>query len=79
MSWIAKKLRWMEVSSCAAAAIGADILYALAAEGGGKSDKWKKKAIKKLFGKIASRFLGPIRVAIAVVSFGTCITGASMT
>lgn len=64
---------WKDIGRCAAAAIGADIAYALAVEGGGKSDKWKKKAIKKLFGKVAKRFLGPVGAAIAVVSFATCL------
>lgn len=75
----AQELTWGEVGSCAAAAIGADIAYALATEGGGKSDKWKKRAIRKLFGKVASRLLGPVGVAIAVVSFGTCIAAAYAT
>ena len=67
---------WGEIGNCAAAAVGADILYSLAIEGGGKSDKWKKKAIKKMLKKVASRMLGPVGVAIAVVSFGLYIVGA---
>ena len=60
-----------DAGKCAAAAIGADLLYSLA-EGG--ASKWTKKALTKLVKKVASRFLGPIGVGIAVVSFGLCIT-----
>lgn len=63
------------ITSCAASAIGLDIMYSLASELGKNNDKWKKKAIKKLIGKIASRALGPIGVAIAVSSFALCVGG----
>ncbi len=59
-----------DVGRCAAAAVGADLLYSLA-EGG--ASKWTKKALTKLVKKVTSRFLGPIGVGIAVVSFGLCL------
>ncbi|PTX58237.1 hypothetical protein C8N46_11713 [Kordia periserrulae] len=65
---------WQEVGRCAAYAIGADVLYSL---GGGDSSKWTKKSIKKAFKAVAKRLLGPIGVAIAVVSFGLCLLGAA--
>lgn len=59
---------------CGAVAIGADILYALATQ---DSAKWTRKAMGKAFGAVAKRALGPIGVAIAVVSFGVCLAEAS--
>lgn len=55
---------------CAIVAIGADVLYSLAASG---LKTWSKPLIKKAFGTVAKRFLGPVGVAIAVVSFGVCL------
>lgn len=59
-----------EIGWCALAAIGADILIQL---GNSSASSWSKSAIKKAFGAVAKRALGPIGVAIAVVSFGICI------
>ena len=56
------------------AAIGADAIFSL----GSKSSKWTIKAISKAFGAVAKRFLGPIGVAIAVVTFVICIANAAM-
>jgi hypothetical protein len=58
---------------CAAIAIGADVLWAL---GGSSASAWTVPAMKKAFGAVAKRMLGPIGVAIAVVSFGVCIAEA---
>ena len=55
---------------CALVAIGADVLFAL---GGSSASSWTMTAMKKAFGAVAKRLLGPIGVAIAVVSFGLCI------
>jgi hypothetical protein len=63
-----------EIGTCAAIAIGADILWAL---GGSNEKKWTKEAIKKAFKTAAKRFLGPIGVAIALVSFSICIFNES--
>ncbi|MCS5491346.1 hypothetical protein [Algoriphagus limi] len=63
-----------DVFNCGMAAIGADILWAL---GSSNASKWSKKAIKKAFGVVAKRALGPIGVAIAVVSFSTCLAAVS--
>lgn len=70
------KLTWREVGACALAAIGADLLYSVPTEAGSKSVKWQRKAILKFFGKVASRALGVVGVAIAVITFGTCISSA---
>jgi hypothetical protein len=59
-----------EVGTCAMIAIGADVLWAL---GGSSASSWTKKAMKKAFGAVAKRMLGPIGVAIAVVTFGICL------
>lgn len=63
-----------EIGTCAAIAIGADILWAL---GTSSASSWTMPAIKKAFGAVAKRMLGPIGVAIAVVTFGVCILGES--
>ncbi|NEV94738.1 hypothetical protein G3567_11345 [Psychroflexus sp. YR1-1] len=65
----AQELTLAEVGTCAAIAIGADILWAL---GGSSASSWTLPAMKKAFGAVAKRMLGPIGVAIAVVSFGIC-------
>lgn len=55
---------------CAGVAIGADILWSL---GSSSAASWTIGAMTRAFGAVAKRFLGPIGVAIAVVSFGVCI------
>ena len=55
---------------CAMVAIGADALWAL---GGSTASTWTAAAMTKAFTSVAKRFLGPIGVAIAVVSFGVCL------
>lgn len=66
---------WEQIGNCAMVAIGADVLYSLATADPAMGSKWKKKAIKKAFGVVAKRMLGPIGVAIAVVSFALCMSG----
>lgn len=66
----AKEITWSEVGQCAMVAIGADILYALQ---GSTASSWTIPAMKKAFGAVAKRMLGPIGVAVAVVSFGLCL------
>lgn len=58
---------------CAVISIGADVLWSL---GTSNSSKWTKVAMKKAFGIVAKKMLGPIGVGIAVVSFGICLTEA---
>jgi hypothetical protein len=58
------------VLHCAAVALGIDALWAL---GGSNAASWTAGAMKKAFGAVAKRALGPIGVAIAVVSFGLCM------
>lgn len=55
---------------CAGVAIVADVLWSL---GSSSAASWTIGAMTKAFGAVAKRFLGPIGVAIAVVSFGVCI------
>lgn len=62
-------LEWEDFLECAAIAIGANLIWSI----GSESPNWKKKSIKKAFGKIASRFLGPLGVAIAVGTFSYCV------
>jgi len=70
------QLTWGEVGNCAAVAIGADLFFSLgAAAGDGVGNKWTRKALIKAFGKVASRFLGPLGVAIGLATFGLCLGG----
>ena len=55
---------------CFVIALGADALWAL---GGSSASAWTAIAMTRAFAAIAKRFLGPIGVSIAVVSFGVCI------
>lgn len=64
------KLDASDYVRCAAVAIGADVLWSLS---GSSASAWTVSAMKKAFGAIAKRMLGPIGVAIAAVSFGICI------
>jgi len=59
-----------DIIRCGSVAIGADILWAL---GTSDKDKWSKKAIKKAFKEVAKKALGPIGVAISVVTFSVCL------
>lgn len=67
------KLTWGEVGNCALSAIGADALYALAFSG---ASGWSIASLTTAFTGAARRFLGPIGVAIAVVSFALCLNDA---
>ncbi|WP_439881092.1 hypothetical protein ACSX1A_18350 [Pontibacter sp. MBLB2868] len=62
-----------DYSNCAMAAIGADVLWAL---GGSSASAWTMAAMRSAFGAVAKRMLGPVGVAIAVVSFGLCLHAA---
>ena len=64
-----------DIGRCALAAVGADIIWSLGSDPG----KWTKKAVKKAFGAIAKRLLGPVGAAIAVVTFGLCVADAALT
>lgn len=66
---------WGEVGNCAAAALGINAITSFASLQGSGSDRWKRKAITKLIGKVASRFLGPVGVAITIGSFALCMAG----
>jgi len=69
-NYIQAKLGPKELLVCGAVAIGADALWAL---GGSSASAWTAAAMTKAFTAIAKRFLGPVGVAIAVVSFGVCL------
>lgn len=58
---------------CAVIAIGADVLWSLSTS---NASAWTVSAIKKSFGVVAKKMLGPVGVAIVVVSFGLCIAEA---
>ena len=64
------QLEGIEALDCALAAIGADAIWALS---GSAATSWTAKAITKAFSTVAKRFLGPIGVSIAVVTFAVCI------
>lgn len=66
-------LTWADVGNCALAALGADALYSLAFSG---ASSWSIAALTTTFTGVAKRFLGPIGVSIAVVSFGLCLADA---
>ena len=65
-----EEITGQEILNCALSAIGADVLFSL---GASSATSWSVAAMKTAFKKVAQRFLGPIGVAIAVVSFGACI------
>lgn len=67
------KLEANDYIRCAVIAIGADVLWSL---GTSNSSRWTKVAMKKAFGVVAKKILGPIGVCIAVVSFSICIAEA---
>ena len=64
------KLNAQDYVGCAIAALGVDALWAL---GTSSASTWGIVAMKKAFGAVAKRMLGPIGVAITVVSFGLCL------
>lgn len=66
------ELEWSEVGECALIALGADLLYGSAFTGAAAT-KWTVKAIRKTFGIIASRALGPVGVGIAAGTFSYCL------
>mgnify|MGYP007043343786 CR=1 FL=1 len=55
---------------CAVEAIGLDVIYSVATLGFKKA---AKKGIKKAIRKIATKFLGPVGVGIAVAEFAWCM------
>ena len=59
-----------DIVNCALTALGADALYSLAFSG---ASSWSIAALTTTFTNVAKRFIGPIGVAIAVVSFGLCL------
>lgn len=64
------KLYWKDYARCAGVAIGADAIWAL---GTSTASSWTIAALTRAFSAVAKRFLGPIGVGIAVVSFGICL------
>lgn len=63
-------LTWGEVAECVAVGIGANAIWALGVSG---ASSWTAAALASAFSAVAKRFLGPIGVAIAVVSFSVCL------
>ena len=57
---------------CGLYALGGDALYALSQS---TASTWTWGAMKSAFKIIAKKFLGPIGVAVAVISFGVCMLG----
>lgn len=57
---------------CAGVALGVDAIWAL---GGSAASSWTLASMKTVFKSVAKRFLGPIGVAIAVVTFALCMNG----
>lgn len=57
---------------CGLYALGGDALYALSQS---TASVWTWTAMKSAFKTVAKKFLGPIGVAVAVVSFGVCMLG----
>lgn len=65
-----KMPKWLE---CATEALGVDLLFSAGIEGASKHNKWSRKALIKLIGKVGSRMFGPIGTAIAVGTFINCM------
>lgn len=55
---------------CAVEAIGLDIAYSFFSEG---AEKFAKHSLKKAVKKIATKFLGPVGVGIAIAEFSWCM------
>ena len=55
---------------CGVAALGADALYALSQS---TASSWTWPMMRSAFKTVAKKMLGPIGVAVAVVSFGICM------
>ncbi len=73
-SMVVLKLERNEVIDCALSALGVDAVWALS---GSTLSTWTAAALAKSFSAIAKRALGPVGVAISVVSFGLCIAHES--
>lgn len=69
-----KSISGPSVWDCALVAVGADALWAL---GGSSASSWTAAAMTRAFSAVLKRFLGPIGVAIAVVTFGVCMAGGN--
>jgi len=63
---------WGRVGKCAMEAVGADLIYSFNQSA---TKTWSKVILKKTFKTVASRVLGPVGVAIAVISFSICCWG----
>ena len=63
-------LTWTEVGQCALAALGADAVWAWTM---GTGTSWSIAALTTTFTGFAKRFLGPIGIGIAVISFSACL------
>lgn len=59
-----------EAIDCAIEALGLSLFWSFS---GSNLSMWSVKAVTKAFSAAASKFLGPLGVSIAVVSFGYCI------
>lgn len=59
-----------DITNCALDALGVNILTGL---GQSTAKAWTKAAITKAFKTVASKFLGPIGVAITLISFTICM------
>lgn len=68
------KLDYNDYIHCAVKAIGIDILMNL---GSSTASSWSIAAMKKAFGVVAKRMLGPIGVTIAAISFFDCLYEAN--
>jgi len=59
-----------DLKNCAMEALGLDVIAMLSQS---NAKKWAKKAIKKAFKAVASKFLGPVGAAIAIIDFSICM------
>ena len=64
------KLQWSDVGTCAMKAIGADILAGLYQS---SASVWSVAVLKKAFGTVAKKMVGPVGAAIAAIEFGWCL------
>lgn len=62
------------IIKCALTALGVNFFASFGTLHGSAKDKWTKMAVKKLLGKVASRMLGPVGVAITIGSFVICMS-----
>lgn len=70
--YITRSVDWNRAGRCAVRALGFDALAGLAQS---TAKTWSKAVLKTVFKTVASKMVGPVGVAIAVIDFSLCYWG----